>query len=92
MKSPYENIQALRARIDEIDREIVSLLAERFRITDEIGTYKKAHGLPAVDELRERVQFQRITRLAEEIGLDPDIAVRILRSVIDEVVGRHRKV
>jgi chorismate mutase len=81
----------LRHRIDNIDEEIVHLLAERFQATQRIGEYKRDHGLPAVDAERESHQLERISRLAEENGLDPSLARRILRLVLEEVVRNHNR-
>ena len=39
----------------------------------------------------EQKQFQRIEELAGAAGLDPDIAKRYLRMIIDEVVKEHTR-
>ena len=38
-----ENISILRRQIDEVDEQLLSLLAKRMHISQEIGTYKKEH-------------------------------------------------
>jgi chorismate mutase len=80
----------LRKSLDNIDAALVSLLAERFRVTHKVGLYKKAHDLPAVDQSREAAQFARIESLAMQAGLDPAFAAKLLRIVIDEVVLSHK--
>lgn len=84
------NLQDLRASIDNLDNAIVFLFAERFRVTQKVGEYKKAHDLPAADVTREAAQMERITRLAEQAQLDPAFARKMLRLVIDEVVANHK--
>lgn len=86
------DLQDLRKSLDNIDNALMHLLAERFRITHKVGLYKKAAGLPAVDEAREAAQFARIDALAKQTGLDPDFAARILRVIIDEVVAEHKRI
>ena len=83
------NLNDLRESLDNIDNALIFLLAERFRVTQKVGIYKKEHGLPAVDEAREQAQFERIGKLARERGLNPEFAARMLRLIIDEVVENH---
>ena len=46
-----------RSSIDNIDAALVHLLAERFKITQDVGRYKAAAGLPAADPDRMRAAF-----------------------------------
>ncbi|KAF0814646.1 P-protein [Andreprevotia sp. IGB-42] len=80
----------LRQQIDEIDRQLLALLAARFRVTDEVGQYKAAHALPAIDPVREQDQMHRVAEAATLQGLDPQFAQRVFRVVIDKVVENHR--
>jgi chorismate mutase len=81
-----------RSSIDNIDAAIVSLLAERFKVTREVGKWKAANSVTAVDPDRERRQVERLRALAAEAGLDPDFLERFLRLIIDEVVSHHRAI
>lgn len=87
-----EQLASLRQRIDEIDTQLVALLAQRFVLTDEVGVFKKQQGLPATDEARELAQMARIGQLAAQHGLAPELAQKFLRVVIDEVVTRHKQI
>jgi chorismate mutase len=86
------DLNNLRAEIDKIDRSLVELLAQRFRATDEVGKIKKELQLPATDEAREERQTLRIKEIAQQVGLREDIAVKVLRTVIDEVVKNHKAI
>jgi len=79
-----------RQKIDAIDKQLVVLLTERFRVTQRVGEYKRDHNLPPVDTAREAAQEVRITALATEAGLDPAFARKMLRLIIDEVVKNHK--
>lgn len=46
-------LDSLRRQIDDLDRQIVELLARRLELARRIGAYKAAHGLPVLDEVRE---------------------------------------
>jgi chorismate mutase len=84
-------LQLLRAEVDNVDAKIVDLLANRFRITSQIGKLKAVHALDAVDLAREAEQETRFRELAQRNGLNADLVVRVFRSIIDEVVSSHRQ-
>ena len=88
----HPELERLREQIDDLDTALISLLAQRFELTRQVGHYKKTHRLQPVDEGRERAQFQKIRALAKEAGLNPEFAETLLRSIIAEVVENHKKV
>ncbi len=58
-----ERIQALRARVNEVDGELVRLLNERARLVQELGAFKIEQGLPLFDPRREE---QILRKVADE--------------------------
>ena len=46
-----EDITVLRKQIDEIDEQLLATLAKRMRISKEIGTYKKEHNMPILQDI-----------------------------------------
>lgn len=81
-----------RRSIDKVDAELVRLLAERFRITHDIGVYKAANDLPPVDLPRQHEQVDGLRRLAVAEGLDPDFCERFVHFVMDEVIRNHKRI
>lgn len=84
-------LAAYRASIDNIDAALIHILAERFRITQAVGTYKAQTSLPASDPNREESQIARLRKLAEDAQLDPDFGEKFLRFIIEEVIRHHEK-
>ncbi len=86
-----DTLRDYRRSIDNIDAALVHLLAERFKITQKVGAYKAAAGLPPADPAREAEQVARLRRLAQEAELDPDFTEKFLRFIIDEVIRHHER-
>lgn len=73
----------LRAALDEMDDRLVVLLKERGDVIRQVIERKTAAGLGPVDPRREEEMLARVASRAESVGLDPRVARRILRAVID---------
>lgn len=86
-----DELEALREKIDELDEALIKTLAMRFQMTEQVGALKKAKKLPAVDAHREARQEQRIREIAIKAGLREDVALAVLRLIIDTVVEDHKK-
>jgi chorismate mutase len=84
-----DELLRLRMSIDNMDAALVHLLAERFKVTQQVGELKAAHGLPPADPAREAQQIARLRALAEDAKLDPEFAEKFLNFVIAEVVRHH---
>ncbi len=82
----------LRMSIDNMDAALVHLLAERFKITQQVGVLKAQHGLPAADPNREAEQIARLRALAVDARLDPEFAEKFLNFVVAEVVRHHEAI
>ncbi len=59
-------LAALREKIDRTDAALAPLLAERMRLSDEIGALKREKDLPVRDKQREETLLRRVSVLAGE--------------------------
>lgn len=82
----------IRRSIDNLDASVVHILAERFRLTQEVGRLKAEHDLPAADPEREKRQVARLRALAHDAQLDPEFAEKFLNFVIAEVIHHHQRI
>lgn len=55
-----EDLTVLRQAINQIDGELYALFIRRLAISRDIARYKQAHGLPILDEKREREKLNSI--------------------------------
>ncbi len=83
MPGAVPDLEEIRKRIDDVDRRLIALLAERGALVGEVVHYKRAHHMPVVDRAREDRMLVRIASLAQEAGLDPRVAQQVLRTIID---------
>jgi chorismate mutase len=84
---PEEELDELRAQIDELDRTIVGLLNERARLALEAGRLKAAQGRDGVrDPEREREVLLRVA-MANEGPLPQADLVDVYRRLIDALVA-----
>ena len=84
-----ETLAGYRSSIDNIDAALILLLAERFKVTKQVGVHKAGVGLPPADPEREEQQIARLRELAASANLDPAFSEKFLRLVIDEVIRHH---
>src|SRR5438045_9186542 len=81
-----ETLEALRARIRQLDLDLVALAAERVAVARQVGDAKRQADRPLVDYAQERVVLDRARRAAEAAGLDPRVAETILVALIRAAV------
>jgi chorismate mutase/prephenate dehydrogenase len=72
----------LRQRVNDIDRQMISLVAERKRISGEVARVKRSTGYPTRDYERERDVILGVRKMATELGVSPALAEDLLRLLI----------
>ena len=72
----------LRQRVTDIDRQLISLVAERKRVSGEVARVKRATGYPTRDYEREREVILGVRTIATELGVSPALAEDLIRLLI----------
>jgi chorismate mutase/prephenate dehydrogenase len=78
-----EELDRLRAELDDVDEALLSAAASRQRIVARIGALKARDGLKLFDRTRERAVFDRARARAEEAGLSPVVAERLYHVLVE---------
>ncbi len=76
------DIKDLRVKIDEIDKGLVKLFAERMDVASKIAEYKRETGMPVLDAARER---EKLSEVADLAGDDMRDYVTVLYSLFFEL-------
>lgn len=85
-------MDALRAEIDRIDRELVRLLARRAACIDRAAAIKAEIGLPARIETRVEDVVAKVRAEAGATGFDAEAAEALWRMMIDWSIAREERV
>ena len=83
------SLATLRKQIDEIDNELIDLLARRMGISREIGMYKKEHGLTVVQTKRYSEILDKRAAQGALKGIESDCIKKIFESIHEESVRQQ---
>jgi chorismate mutase / prephenate dehydrogenase len=75
-------LEDLRQRVNDLDRELITLVAERKAVSEEVARVKRATGKPTRDYEREREVILGVRAMASERGVSPELAEQLLRLLI----------
>ncbi|MCL6286203.1 chorismate mutase [Ruegeria sp. 2012CJ41-6] len=94
LKAPQdcETMQDLRVQIDRLDQHLVELLRTRATYIDRASQLKPGEGLPARIPARVEEVVAKVRARADGAGLDPDLAERLWRILIDWSITREEQV
>ncbi|MBC8442369.1 MAG: bifunctional chorismate mutase/prephenate dehydrogenase [Deltaproteobacteria bacterium] len=79
-----KKILALRAQIDEIDWQILSLLAQRQDQVEKVVKLKKKHNIPVYHPAREEDLISKLRVQAGKANLDPDFMEDLYRVILKQ--------
>jgi chorismate mutase/prephenate dehydrogenase len=76
------NLEELRERITALDRQLLTLIAERQALSRQVAETKRTEGRATRDFRREREVLMDARRVAESLGVSPALAESVLRQLI----------
>ncbi|HIT39614.1 MAG TPA: bifunctional 3-deoxy-7-phosphoheptulonate synthase/chorismate mutase type II [Candidatus Caccoplasma intestinavium] len=84
-----ENLNELRRQIDELDNQLLDLLAKRMRISREIGLYKKEHDMPILQATRYDEILNKRVEQACNMDMDGEFMKTILAAIHEESIRQQ---
>jgi chorismate mutase len=76
-------LDELREEIEDIDREIVELIARRTYVADTVAQVKEERDLPTTDESQEEAVMERAGENAKQFDVDENLVKAIFRLLIE---------
>ncbi|WP_430504791.1 chorismate mutase [Haloparvum sp. PAK95] len=76
-------LDELREEIEDIDREIVELIARRTYVADTVAQVKEERDLPTTDESQEEAVMDRAGENAKQFDVDENLVKAIFRLLIE---------
>ena len=71
------DLDKIRQNLDRLDEQIISLLAERKELIEQVINFKKTNDIPSLQPKRRDQVTANWRKFAKKKGLDPDIAERL---------------
>ena len=87
-----EGIDALRTRIDVLDENLIKLLADRCKVSGQIGQYKKDHNVAILQAGRWEQVLSDMIEKGKALGLSEECVSAIMNAIHDESVRVQNRV
>ena len=81
-----DTLNALRHDINEIDSDLLVLLAKRRRISHSVVEYKIANNKPIRDEAREQALLEKLINYGKSLGLDAYYINNVFQTILEDSV------
>lgn len=86
------DIAALRNRIDDLDDQIIALLAKRMASAREIGEIKELHNIPVLQPKRWQEVLERARENGQTAGLTEDFIEELFKAIHQESIHHQIEV
>jgi len=84
-------LREVRAKIEKLDSQILSLIEQRTALAKDVLEAKKAEGKPINDVEQSRLVMDRVANIATEKGLDGEEVKRIFEILIKMNIERQHE-
>ncbi|GBL05812.1 prephenate dehydratase [Glaciecola sp. KUL10] len=83
---PKQELEALRVKITDLDSQLLQLLADRQKLTNQVAETKVKNHIPVRDQKREEQLLVRLIKQGKNVGLDPHYVTQLFHVVIEDSV------
>lgn len=84
-------LREVRAKIEKLDSQILSLIEQRTSLAKDVLEAKKAEGKPINDVEQSKLVMDRVANIATEKGLDGEEVKRIFEILIKMNIERQHE-
>ena len=86
------DLAGLRGEIDDIDSELLQLLARRMEVSAQIGEYKKHHNVTVVQMDRWKKILDDHVATGLDLGLSPELIIEVFEAVHQASIERQSRI
>ena len=86
------SLSGLRQQIDEIDEEVLNLLAERMKLAEQIGTYKRKNNIAILQPSRWNSLLEDAKKRGESRNLSTDFVTSLLQAIHQESINKQENI
>ena len=79
-------LDQIRTHITELDSQLLALLADRQKLTNQVAETKIKHHIPVRDQKREEQLLVRLIKQGKDYGLDPHYVTQLFHVIIEDSV------
>ena len=84
-----EDITQLRQQIDNLDHQLMELLAQRMKVCREIGRYKKSRNMPVLQATRYSEILEKRGAQGALLGMAPTFVAKVFENVHEESIRQQ---
>jgi chorismate mutase len=85
-------LEALRQKINHLDDELMQILGQRMKISEQIGNYKKENNITILQITRWNEIIERASLKGDKFGLSKEFITKYLDAVHMESINHQKKV
>ncbi|MFK8057023.1 MAG: chorismate mutase [Saprospiraceae bacterium] len=86
------SLSGLRQQIDEIDEEVLNLLAERMKLAESIGTYKRNNNIAILQPSRWNSLLEEARKRGESRNLSTEFVTSLLQAIHQESINKQESI
>jgi len=85
-------LDALREKIDTLDARMLEVIAERMKVVEEIGKYKKDNQVTILQMKRWQAILNKRLKMGKKLGLNEPFLMDLLRMIHNESIQRQTEI
>ena len=91
-RSFIKELENLRVKIDDADSQILEILGDRMKVSDEIGKIKKKQNVAILQSSRWSNILKKMITDGKEKGLSEDFILKIFKAIHQESINHQEKI
>jgi chorismate mutase len=88
----HDRLDMFREQLDSLDQQMIELMAQRMKIVEQIGAYKKKNNLSVFQLRRWQKTINMNTKIGRKLGLSKDFLVKLISMIHMESILRQNEV